>query len=267
MKLRLFILVFILAACGTNEARLTLEANHVAAGTQVADLRLTATVQEARARTTVDAIQTDAALAATQSQFLEATLVALDMPEESVATFRAQALVSQPTAQPTNSPQPNTTPSLIAADDDGRDNVDTATPTIPGITPLAATRNAPAVPTSSDPDALRLENPALTVGVDDNGCAVDSRTQFSTNAQEIYIVARAVNIPAGGVTFEARWFREGQAIGPVYSYSPDQAADSLCIWFFVDQTDFTFEPGNYSAVLAINGSNAFDPLPFQITTP
>lgn len=264
MKLRLLILVFFLGACGVDDTRLTLEANHIAAGTQVADLQVTATVQQARARTTVDAVQTDAALAATQSQFLEATLIALDVPEERVATFRAQALVSQPTPQPTNSPQPNTTPSLIAAENNSENP---PTPTIPGITPLAPTQNFSAAATPADPDALRLENPAIATGVDDNGCAVDARTQFSTNAQEIYIVARAINLPAGGVTFEARWFREGQAIGPVYSYSPDQAADSLCIWFFVDQTDFTFSPGNYSVVLTINGSNAFDPLSFQITTP
>ncbi|MCA9914011.1 MAG: hypothetical protein KC496_11705 [Anaerolineae bacterium] len=267
MKLRLLILVFFLGACGTNDTRLTLEANHIAAGTQVADLRLTATVQQARARTTVDAVQTDAALAATQSQFLEATLIALDMPAESVATFRAQMLVSQPTPQPTDSPQPNTTPSLIAAEGSDAQGGNTPTPTIPGITPLAPTQNIQVAVTTADPDALRLENPTTATGVDDNGCAVDSRTQFSTNAQEIYIIARAFNLPASGVMFEARWFREGQAIGPVYTYSPDQAVDSLCIWFFVDQTDFTFTPGNYSVVLTINGSNAFEPIPFQITTP
>lgn len=123
------------------------------------------------------------------------------------------------------------------------------------------------MPTSADPDALRLENPTTATGVDNNGCAVGSTTQFSTNAQEIYIVTRAVNIPGNSVTFEARWFRDGQAIGPVYSYTPNQPTDSLCIWFFVDQTDFTFEPGSYSVVLTINGDNAFEPLPFAITTP
>ncbi len=263
MKLRLILLIFVLAACGSSDAQQTLEANYVAAGTQVADLRLSATVQGARARTTVDAVQTDASLAATRSQFLESTLVALDAPENAIATFRAQSLGAQATAPPTDAPAPNSTPSLIA----GSDPDSTPTPTIPPITPLVPTQGAPPLPTSSDPDALRLEDPAMATGVDNNGCAVGVTTQFSSDTQEIYIVARGVNIPANRVTFEARWFREGQPIGPVYSYSPQEAYDSLCIWFFVDQTDFAFEPGSYSAVMTIDGSNAFQPLPFTITAP
>lgn len=235
------LLILLLSACGSSEAQQTLVSNHAQAGTQLADLRVSATVLAARAQTTLDFAQTDAALAATQSQFLESTLVNEGVSAEQLATERARILSGEVTLPPG------------------------ATPEATASSPAPANPNPAGQPTpTAGSNGPRLENPQLATGTDANGCAVGATTQFRTDSREIYVVAIARDIPANSITFEARWFREGQPIGPVYSYRPDYDVTQECVWFFVDPTDFAFEPGSYSVVIDMQGEPAFEPLPFTI---
>src|SRR5687767_11440250 len=128
-----------LTACGSNDELRTLEANHLLAGTQLADLRITATVQAARALTTVDAMNTRAALAATQSNFLESTLRATGFAQEAIETQRQIVLGSSPTPLPSPTLNPESSEELL---------VIFATATAPAVT-LNAPRPSPTTAATS----------------------------------------------------------------------------------------------------------------------
>lgn len=256
----------LLIGCTDNSAQSTLEANHRQVGTQVAELRLTATVQAARARTTVDFILTRSSAAATQSQFLEATLIATGFLPEMLSYFRQRQLEARPTATLTPTPDAFASPQSDRSSDD---NVlfqldESPTPTLPAVSPFAP--NVPARPTQTLVNNItsnNLQNPVTATGVGNDDCAIGVTSQFSTGSAEIYIVAEAVDVGNGDV-IEARWFRDAEAIGPVYSFAPDFEIERACIWFFVDPSDFEFIAGQYSVDLLLNGEPAISPVPFSI---
>jgi hypothetical protein len=251
--LLLGLLLLNLAACGANDEFQNLEANHAQAGTQLADLRITATVQAARALITVDAMQTRAALAATQGGFLEATLRATGFPSELIATQRQLILGSSPTPIPaTINPESSEEVAIIFA-----------TATAPAVT-LNAPNPTASPAATTDPNGLQVSAPYTALGAGDDGCGENLTTIFTTETPEIYVIARASNIEANSVTFAARWEREGEAIGPVYDFRPDYDADTLCIWFFVDETDFEFLAGSYTVTIDVNGVPSSNPTPFVI---
>jgi hypothetical protein len=249
------LLLLTLAACSSNDQFHTLEANHALAGTQLADLRLTATVQAARALITVDAMQTRAALAATQSNFLESTLIATGFSTEMIATQRMLILGSSPTPlpSPTLDPESSEEVAIFVA----------ASPTSPIVTPFAPAPTATAAATL-DPNALQVGTPYTALGAGDDGCGENISSSFTTATAEIYVIVQARNIKANEVTFAARWTRDGQAVGPVYDFKPDYDADELCVWFFVDPSDFEFLAGNYTVTIDVNGAPSSAPVPFTI---
>jgi hypothetical protein len=255
-------MILLLAACGSDNTVRTLEANHMLAGTQIADLRITATVQAARAQTTLDFMQTRAAFAAIQSGLLESTLAAdgTDMPY--IETQRAIILGSSPT--------PSMAPVLAAEATEGVDSPtftpvsETPTPTIPGVTPIFPTASKTAT-LPPDPNALRIENPITALAAGSDGCGANITSAFTVNTEEIYIIIKAYNLRAREVTFSSHWTYEGQAIGPVFEYTPERNYDELCIWFFVDQTDFEFLAGDYTVGIDIDGAPVFAPLAFNIS--
>ncbi|MGB7339342.1 MAG: hypothetical protein WBC91_10660 [Phototrophicaceae bacterium] len=263
------ILIMILAACAETGVSLTSEANYAFAGTQVADLRVTATVQAARAETTLDFMGTRSARAAAQSSFFEETLVATGFAPDLLATQRQQALGG---ASPT--PQPSATP-LVTVEDGSSSGVtpvagQTLTPTPPAVTinaPNAAV-NPPtsAVQIQATPDlgGLILGNVLTATGAGDDGCGSGVTSIFGMNTTEIYVIIPTFNITANTYTLAARWQRAGQAIGPVYDFTPLADSEQLCIWFFVDNTDFPFEAGNYSVTIDVNGQAVSGPIPFVI---
>lgn len=271
--LSLILVLYLLAACQSASYQQTLEVNHAQAGTQIADLRISATVQAARARTTVDFVQTRAIVAATRSGALEATMMSVGTPAEALAAFRSRMIQAAPTATiplafteesefvtlvsnvPLQTQPPSPTIDL------------TVSPTIPIVTPFALlATQAPPSPTRAptiDPNQPRLENPQLATSSGADDCGAEFSTQFTTSTPEIYIIVTVVNAPAN-TTFEARWQREGQAIGGLYTYTPDFAIDRACIWFFVDSSDFEFIAGNYTVTVDINSVPAITPLVFTI---
>lgn len=252
--------ILLLSACGTDDSIQTLETNHVLAGTQLADLRVTATVQAARAQTTLDFMQTRPALAAAQSNFLESTLAADGTDTSFIETQRALILGSSPT--PSETPLAEETEGLIIPT--FTPVSETPTPTIPGVTPIIPTETMTAT-LPPDPNALRVENPRLALAPGNDGCGVNFTSQFTVNTEEIYIIFTAYNLKTKGVTFTAKWTYNGQAIGPVYDYTPNKNYDQLCVWFYVDQTDFEFLAGNYTVEIDMDDVAAFPPIPFTIT--
>ena len=244
---------------------MTLEANHALAGTQLSNLQVTASVQAARAETTLDFMGTRSALAATQSIFLEETLIATGFPPAGLATQRQLSLGSSPTPLPTFTPLPQSS-------ENGVVNA-TSLPQLPTPGAPAVTINAPrdAVPTATPlitatPDFgnLQLGNLITATGAGDDGCGTGVTSIFAMGVSEIYVILPAFNITANTYNFAARWQRDGQPVGPVYDFMPDFDADNLCIWFFVDETDFEFLPGNYTVTIDINGQAATAPIPFII---
>lgn len=254
--------ILLLAACGTDDTVRTLEANHMLAGTQVADLRITASVQAARAQTTLDFMQTRAAFAAIQSGLLESTLAASGTDESYLETQRDLILGSSPT--------PSITPTLAPEETENPDFPtftpvsETPTATIPGVTPIFPT--SPPTPTlPPDPNALRLENPVTALAAGNDGCGLNITSSFTLDTPEIYVLVKVYNIQANSVTFSAHWTYEGQPIGSIFDYTPNRNYDELCIWFFVDQTDFEFLAGNYTVGINVDGVPAFAPLQFTVS--
>ncbi|GAB5492336.1 MAG: hypothetical protein Phog2KO_25510 [Phototrophicaceae bacterium] len=258
-------LMFILSACATTESSLTLEANYALAGTQVADLRITATVQSARAETTLDFMGTRSSLGATQSIYLESTLIATGYPEQALATQRQIILGNTATARPTATPLAETSDQTGIATTVPM--LETFTPTVPGVTlnaPQPTATVTTIVQVTQDPNGLRFGNLVTATGAGDDGCGTGINSIFSTDVGEIYAILPVFNITANQSTFSARWSRDGQLVGPIYDFSPDFDADELCIWFFADETDFEFLPASYTVTIDVNGQPATAPAPFII---
>ncbi|MGJ3239654.1 MAG: hypothetical protein ACFE0Q_13170 [Anaerolineae bacterium] len=259
------ILLMMLSACADAGVSLTAEANYLMASTQITDLRITATVQSARAATTLDFLGTRGAVEATRSIFLEETLVATGFAPDTLATQRQAILGSSPTPTTTNTPLPEITEETIGIQGDARESL-----ILP--TPIEVTINAPnptatplsVAPPTPDLGALQLGDLVTATGTGEDGCGTGITSIFNDDVPEIYVILPTFNLSANTYNFAARWQRDGQAVGPVYEFTPDYDADALCIWFFVDPSDFAFEAGNYSVAIDINGQLAAGPVPFLI---
>lgn len=264
MKRLIFLLSLLisLSACAETGSSLTLEANYNIASTQVQDLRITATVLAARAETTLDFMGTRSARSVVQSVYLEETLIATGYSPDILATQRESIMGTTPTLRPTitlvSDVQGNviSTPAQVS---------ETLTPTAPAVT-----LNAPeptltlAVPPMPDLGGLNTGSLITATGSGNDGCGSGITSVFGMGVNEIYVILPVFNIRADTYTFSAHWKRDGRAIGPVYDFTPDYDSDSLCIWFFVDNTDFSLEPGNYSVRIDINGQAVTGEIPFII---
>lgn len=210
--------LLMLAACESDAARLTLIAEHDLVGTDIGNLRITATVIAARAQTTLDYVGTQVRFREDQSVFLQSTLIARGTP----AAFIAESLPSGAIVLPTATGSPIPTPAPLTTEDP--------------------------VPEELRP---RLENVVMTTGVDRLGCPLASTGEFYTDSTEIYAAGIGRNLPAGAI-ITSRWRRVGEVIA-VYDYAPPTAVTQECIWFFIDQTDAPFTPGEWSVTLELGG--------------
>lgn len=250
MKSLLIILLLgpLLAACGTNDDTV-LDAQRESAATQVSALVGTTTLEAARLRTTLDYTVTRASLAATQGGLLELTLVARGTPLTVLQEFQREMMGSFATA----TPPPSSDGSLA-----GITGNNAPVPLV--ITPLTL----PTPDTSSvlSSDGPRLESIVTSTGVDGNDCPVGTTNTFSTASPSIYVVARAINIDAS-TRLSSRWNRDGEQI-ITYEFTPNFSIDNACIWFFMEQSDVTFTPGEWNVQLDINGTPAGLPITFTI---
>lgn len=255
-------LILILSACTATGESLTLEANYALAGTQVEELRTTATVQAARAETTLDFMGTRAVVSENQSNFLVETLVATGISPQFLATQREDILGSSPTPLPTAIIGESVTEAVSP----GRTQLaETLTPSPPAVTINAPNPTSTAfIQATADLGRLTTGNLITTRGAGNDGCGVSVTSVFGMDVTEIYVILPVFNLVANQYTFAAHWQKDAQAIGPVYDFTPDFDSESLCVWFFVDSTDFPFEPGSYSVRIDINGQPAQAAVPFII---
>lgn len=236
------LLIFCLIGCAGNSAQSTLQVEHLVRSTQAAELRITGTVQAARLQITVDYASTRLALAATQSQFIKATLVEYGTPQQALDDFQ-RSVSSGDIDLPTFTPRPDATAtSPVIGGGDTNFLPETATP-------LPAT-------------GARLENIVTSTGVDNNDCATGTTARFDDTVAEIYVVATAKETPAN-TTFTSRWFNGSEEVA-TFDWTPDFAIEDACIWFFIDESDTVLAPGTWRVSMDINGTSAAAPVTFTI---
>lgn len=234
--LMLTLLALLTACASAGDDSLSTE--NAALSTQISEIRSTATYESDRLQITIEYIQTAITQVAEQNQEIAVTLAAAGYDPTQLARITPEAL---PFATATQRPTvivPQTT------DEAG------------GI----VGNNELLTPTAGAPS---LYNIVMAQGVGDNDCALSAMTSFPATTEQIYVVATAANI-APGTTLGASWLNEGQA-AVSQDFTPDFSIDQNCIWFYIDQTDTIFTPGNWSVQLTINGQPAGAPVNFTIT--
>jgi len=249
VSLFLFCLAAFLAACQSTEPQLTATAVYIEAQAAIESLRSTATVARARMQTTLDHAATRVARAEEAGKFLRSNLINLGTDTsfiddslqqlEAIATQRPSTIAANPNAPPADDRVP------------------------PTITPITVV--TPPVETHSPPSPLdgpRLENIVMATGVDSNDCAIDVNPRFTPQSTAIYVVGRAFNIPAGA-SISSIWLRSGLEVVS-FSFHREYEINDSCIWFFIDQSDTPFSPGNWSVELRVDGAPVSSPLAFQI---
>jgi hypothetical protein len=217
---------------GTTE--LTLVAENLDLGTQIADVRATATYAADRLNMTLEYLQTASKDVIERQQLLSGTLVQSGLNPSGVQPITATAPAIGQFTPETGGPQA------------------TPPPDAPGSTTDTASNGQPA-----------LSNIVMAEAVGKDDCAVGSVTTFTPNADRIYVVATASNIMPG-TRLNSRWMANGKEV-VAHDFTPDFEIKNACIWFFIDQTDTAFTPGNWSVQLEINGAAAGAPVPFTIS--
>jgi hypothetical protein len=90
--------------------------------------------------------------------------------------------------------------------------------------------------------------------VDSQGCPTGGASTFD-NDRPIYAGLERTNIPAGTEIF-ARLLRDGQPLEDAKPVTADEDMNT-CVWFeFSPSSGSSFEPGQYSAEIIVNGNRA-----------
>jgi hypothetical protein len=243
-----FVLMMVLVGCSSQGMSLTLAANHHTQGTAFYDVEMTASVGAGRLQSTQDYFTTQAAYMATQGQFLRSTLIARGTPIEVLDAYQQQ-IESGGNPLPTRTPRSTPTFAPLLPPTPLSSGPGIATP-VPGSNEIPPTANAllAVTPPSSGP---RLVNLTTAPGVGDDDCAQNASTTFATSTSEIYIVATAYEVTAG-MTLASQWDVSGQQ--RTFEFAPDFDIDGACVWFYIDQSQFTFQPGEGHVSLSLNGT-------------
>ena len=239
-----------LAACRTSDLPLTATAEYEAAATQLERLRATATVARARLQITLDSAGTRVAQIEQSGAFLRSNLSALGTDSDFIdANLR----------QLGDQPQAVTVELRVEAAAVGDAS---ATPDLSDAILAAHTATPPARVEATPDFQPRLDNLVLSSGVNSEDCPVDINPLFTPESAEIYVVAKAYNIPADA-TLSSSWRHRDQEVVS-HSFRTEHLIDDNCIWFFIDQTDTTFTAGRWSVQLSLDGSALSPLLPFEI---
>lgn len=236
------IIALLLGACGPGTVDPTLVAEHDALSTQIVDLRGTATVLFDQMALTSEFAGTTIARERRRNLELIATLQSVGLDPTALAQVSPQ-----PLPQPTATPFPQAQPAAI--------------------TPVPVTNVVPPTGNVSIPTATlgapTVFNVMTAENVGENDCAIGQMSSFSSSAERIYVSATAANITPGTV-IGSQWFDAANTLLVSHDFTPDFEINGNCIWFFVDQTDFPFTPGNYTVQLTINGAASGPLVPFTI---
>jgi len=229
------------------------------AGTQIAAVRATATVNADHMLVTLGSAQTAVGQVDQQSTRIVATLMAqgtLIVDGNAITpvlpTLAPQSDSGSPIPQIAN---PLLTPGAPQVSGGGSAQGDSA------LVPSQPT--APAAQSTLDPNGPSLTNITLTEQVGQDDCPVNATTSFSTSSTDIYVTAVANKINKGD-TLTADFSVNGQSIKS-YPWTPGFAINGKCIWFHMPASDVEFTPGNWSVTLSINGSAVGAPIPFTIS--
>jgi hypothetical protein len=138
--------------------------------------------------------------------------------------------------------------------------VDTSGQVTPGMIAnpgeLAAATILPATAVGTPPaasDINRLTEVQTAPGVRDaDGCSNGAQTQFSTGATSIYLTGRILNATAGTMV-SAEWLYEGQLVVQSAGFTINENDLDFCVWFYIEPTDVSFSPGNWTARFVVNG--------------
>jgi hypothetical protein len=122
----------------------------------------------------------------------------------------------------------------------------------PGATPAPGAQNQ-----------ITAVGPALAVRESD-GCAVAIQSSIPASSPRIYATTRIVNATAG-TSVQAAWSSGGQVVFSNTPYAlPADDAD-FCVWFYIEPTDVTFAPGDWSLQFLVNGQPTGAPTAFTLT--
>ena len=239
------LLLLLLAACTADpSAEQTAAAINSTLGTQVAIRRVTSTHDADRRFVTQSALETAAALAQRRQGQIISTLAELEFPTPDVRLITPAALPTNP-AFALITP----TPDVFETASGG---ITRAAPTSDPLETPATTTPTPGPATQTpDPSLPRVENVVTSTGVGSDDCANGVTGAFSAQSSAIYIVATAFNVPRGA-TIASRWLRDSEELAR-FEFAPDFEINGACIWFFADQTDFTFTAGSYRVEIEISG--------------
>lgn len=261
---RLFLIGFIVLALvlsGCNffapePAQRTLEAAHAARGTEIINLRQTATAAADRLLITVEWAQTAVRSVDQQSTRIAATLMANGTP-----FIDARAITPAfSTPEPFMPVPPQSGDAVIVAP------VIIGEGSAQGNAPLLTLPPTPELVTNtSDPNAPQLVDIVTASGVDTDDCPVGVTNQFSTDAQGVYVSAVARNLSPANVV-RSRWFRDGVEV-IFYDWSPGFNITEGCIWFYMPASDVAFSAGSWSVQLELDGQAIGSPVAFVVQSP
>ncbi len=230
IQITIFVGMLLITACSDNSAEQTLVADNALLGTQIVELRVTATYMIDEIRRTAEFVLTETTKAARLRDEISRTLQAAGIDAGSIEQV-----------------QPNTAFAVATAPAAGQPNIPVGPPPT-NATPGSLELNF-STPTGGAPT---LFNIVTAEGVGSNDCALSSVTTFSTDSSQIYVVATAANISAGS-TIAAQWYLDSSLVTE-QSFSPDSDINDNCIWFYAEQVDFAFTAGNYRVDLTVDGA-------------
>ena len=232
----------------------TLVAENKLLGTELASIRATATVDADRMMITLEHAQTEMSHVGGQTEDLSATLIARGSPAVDISRMTPQAATNFATPDPNLQQQAALdvtpiaiTPGSVSSPADGQPQSQTNSVLV--VTPIGS-------------DQSNLASIVTAPGVGDDDCAMNPTNQFTTGTPEIYVVARARNIVSGD-NIISRWYHEGAEMIN-HPWTPDFDISDACIWFYIDQSEVDFTPGNWEIQMELNGVPIGAPINFAI---
>ena len=249
-------------AAPSNEQ--TLVAQNAELNTQIAAVRASATVDADRLQVTLEYVQTAVDHVDGQTQSLQATLIAQGTLPSSIDLNAITPDIPITLTTPAPLVQDNTLPQITPISiTPGAGGADAPPLVLAPATPGAAVTEAVSAGTPGAPTGgASLTNVVTAENVGSDDCATRMTTTFSTATQDIYVVATASGLtPQDRVT--SRWFANGSEVIS-YDWSPNFNIDRACIWFFIDQSEVDFVPGDWQVQLEMNGSPVGQPVSFGI---
>jgi len=111
----------------------------------------------------------------------------------------------------------------------------------------AGTSGRSAPPAANVP--FRLTGTSSSVRADD-GCVQNPVTTFPLDVGQIYVTFVASELTAG-TALRADWYFEDQIVNTA-AWTPGEDYAEICVWFFIEQGDVIFAPGNWSVRVFAN---------------